>query len=101
VSDDPRSSSKYRMLVLHYERQAEALNWSAARFRRLASALQLTAYELGAFMRLRITETEKYLTKNAFPPTVELHLTLIEQSVFPTSKPPIFPDLPCSSTSTS
>lgn len=89
------------MLVLHYERQAEALHWTAARYRRLASALQLTAYELGAFVRLRIHETEKYLTKNTFPPTVELHLTLIERTVFPTSKPPIFPDLPCSSTSTS
>jgi hypothetical protein len=89
------------MLVLHYERQAEALNWNASRFRRLASAMQLTVYELGAFIRLRITETEKCLTKNSFPSTVELHLTLIEQSVFPTSKPPIFPDLPCSSTSTS
>jgi hypothetical protein len=96
--DDPRRTTKFRLLQLHYTQRAEELTWNAARFRRLAHALQLTVHELGAFFRLKINETEKYLRQDKFPATVELHLTLAERAIYPTSTPPIFP---CSLTSTS
>lgn len=102
ANEDPRATAKYRLLLLHYRARREELHWTAARFRRLAAALQLTVHELGAFIRLRLGQTETYLTQDRFPETVELHLSLIERAVYPTSQPDLFPDLAaCSSTSTS
>lgn len=101
MSEDARITAKYRLIDLHYEAQADELRWTAHRFRRLAAALQLTTYELGALIRLRVHQTEGYLKKDAFPPPAELHLTLIERALLPSSKPPVFPSLQCSSTSTS
>lgn len=82
------------MIELHYEARADELRWTPTRYRRLANAMQITDYELGAFFRLRVSEVERYL-RRGFPPTVELHLTLLEKCVLPDSKPPIFPDLTC------
>ena len=91
MSGDAGHTAKHRLIDLHYEAQAEELHWTAHRFRRLAAALQLTTGELGALLRLRPHQTEGYLKKNSFPPTVELHLTMVERTVLPSSKPPVFP----------
>lgn len=91
MKDDPRRTSKLALIELHYEQQDEYLHWTNSRYRKLASALQLTEYELGAFLRCRVMDVTRWLETNKYPPTVELHLTMIEQSVFPTSKPPPFP----------
>jgi hypothetical protein len=91
MPDDPRRTSKFALIELHYERLSDDLRWNNTRYRRLCSALKLTEWELGAFIRCRISEIARWLRSDQYPATVELHLTLIEQTVFPTSKPPPFP----------
>lgn len=93
------SSAKEDLIELHYERLGEELVWTAARVRRLCSGLQITYSELARFIRVRPCDINKWIRTDSFPPTVELHLTLIERAVFPSvTKPPVFP---CLSTSTS
>lgn len=98
---DPRYTAKLRLIQLHYEGMAERLDWTPSRFRRLAGGMCLTVHELGAFIRLTPSQTDLYLRKGAFPPPIELHLSMIEQTLLPTSKPSPFPDFPCLSTTTS
>jgi hypothetical protein len=93
--DDPRYTSKLRRIQLHYRGLAEELAWTPARFRRLAGILRLTVHEVGALIRLSPGQTDRILESGAFPPPVELHLTLIERTVFPSSTDPLFPDLSC------
>jgi hypothetical protein len=90
----PKSEpSKYNQIRLHYEIIKDDLTWTAARFRRLAAAMKLTTRELGAFIRLPGAVTNRYMKDDAFPTTVELHLTIIERAVLPSSRPQIFPAL--------
>ena len=91
MSDDRRKSAKLTRIEIHYESQSERLQWTNARYRRLCAALKLTEYEMGAFLRCRIADVEKWLRTNRYPPTVELHLTTIESVILPTSKPSVFP----------
>jgi hypothetical protein len=91
-TSDPRWSTRIGLIEEHYANQGEDLAWTTDRLRRLCAALQLTPYELGAMLRLKIGEVERQLRTNSFHPTVELHLTLIERAVLPTSKPPVIPD---------
>lgn len=93
------SSAKEDLIDLHYERIGEELEWNAARARRLCAAMQLTFSEVARFIRVRPSDFNKWIRTDRFPPTVELHLTLIERAVFPSiTKAPVFP---CLSTSTS
>ena len=94
MSDDPRRTAKLALIQLHYEQISDELSWNAAKFRRLANALQLTVHELGAFIRLTPSQTEAHLRSDAFPPTVELHLTMVARTVWFHSEKPIFPELP-------
>lgn len=91
--DDPRRTTKLFLIETHYEKLADDLEWNAERFRRLAQALGLTVHELGALCRLRLHQTESYMKSDSFPPPVELHLTIISRTIFPSSRPPVFPDL--------
>lgn len=91
-SDDARTL-KLELIEFHYERMGGELHWTSDRYRRLAAALQFTVHELAAFIRIKPRAIETMLRDGKFPPTVELHLSLIERTVFPTSKPPIFPNV--------
>lgn len=100
-SPEPIETATLRFIQLHYRQRADELKWTTTRFKRLAAALQLTVYELAAFIRIPPSHIARHLAANKFPPTVELHLTLIENTVFPNRNPAIFPEIPCSSTTTS
>jgi len=91
MSDDPRRTSRVLLFEEHYANLGDELRWDVDRFHRLCAALQLTEYELGAMLRIRVQDTERCILKNRFAPPVELHLTLLERSVFPNSKPSVFP----------
>lgn len=91
MSDDPRYTSKLALIQAHYAKMGDQLEWSAARYRRLANALQLTVHELGAFFRIKPGELEKMLRRDKFPATVELHLTILERTVYPGGEQPVFP----------
>lgn len=91
--NDPRSTTKLRLIELHYEERAEDFRWNAERFRRLAEALQMTVYELGAYIRMSIGDTEAALRRDKFNRQAELHLALISRTLYPDSRPRIFP--PC------
>lgn len=93
TKSDPRRTTKLQTIELHYANFADQLRWNHDRFTRLCSALGLTVHELGALVRLRMAETEKYLQRNSFPAPVELHLTLIERSIYPSPDAPIFPTI--------
>lgn len=88
---DPRRSTRVLLFEEHYAGLGEDLDWDVDRLHRLCSALQLTEFELAAMIRVRQTDMNRYLQKNNFPPTIELHLTLIERAIFPSSKPPVIP----------
>jgi hypothetical protein len=90
----PYETTKRFLIQEHYRGIAEDLTWDVNRYRRLCAALQLTEAELAAFIRFPLAQLRQALRKNSFPETVELHLTLIERSVFPSSKSPVFPPLP-------
>ena len=89
---DPRRSTRHLLFTEHYADRADELLWSVDRLHRLCAALQLTEWELGAMIRVSLCEMTRYLRDNRFPAPVELHLTIIERSVFPTSTPTIFPN---------
>jgi hypothetical protein len=93
MSDDPRRSTRVLLFEEHYA-NLDDLRWTVDRLRRVCAALQLTEFELGAMIRMRIPDMARCLQKNRFPPPIELHLTLIERSIFPNSKPPVFPRCP-------
>lgn len=92
---DPRYTSKLRRIQLHYQGLGDELAWTPARFRHLAGLLRLTVHEVGALIRITPSQTDTYLRSGNFPPPVELHLTLIERTVFPPSTTSVFPDLSC------
>lgn len=93
MSEDPRHTVKLALIQLHYQQIGDELTWNAAKFRRLANALQLTVHELGAFFRLSVSQTEGYLRRDTFPPTVELHLTLLARTVWFHDDSSVFPEL--------
>lgn len=90
-STDPRRTTRHLLFTEHYADRADELLWSVDRLHRLCAALQLTEWELGAMIRVSLCEMARYLRDNRFPAPVELHLTMIERSVLPTSTPNIFP----------
>ena len=92
-SKDGRRTAKLALIEQHYANFAEELHWTTDRFRRLCAALKLTPYELGALVRMRVGDTEACLRRSAFPPAVELHLTIFERSLFPSSQPPVIPSI--------
>lgn len=92
-TNDPRRSAKFELIELHYDDLGDRLHWTNARYRRLCSAMQLTVYELGAIIRCRISDVDRWTLSNRYPSTVELHLTMIESTVFPSSGPDLFPPL--------
>ncbi len=57
----------------------DELHWTPERYNALCNALSLTVYELGAFVRARISDVDRWLKVRDFPPAVELHLTFIER----------------------
>ena len=87
-------TTKFFLITHHYELRKHELTWDVNRFRRLCNALNLTDQEMGAFLRVNPGVINAAVSRNRFPATLELHLTLIERSVFPTTTPPIFPALP-------
>lgn len=86
-------TSRLLLIQTHYKTLGDSLSWNAERFRRLAEALKLSSIELGALFRLTPGQTRGYLKQDAFPPTVELHLTILSRAVMPTTAAPIFPAL--------
>jgi len=88
---DPRRSTRVLLFEEHYAGLGEDMEWNVDRLHRLCAALQLTEFEVAAMIRVRIADMNRYLHKNSFPPTVALHLTLIERAIFPSSKPPVLP----------
>ena len=98
ATNDPRRTARLVLFENHYANLGDELKWDADRFHRLCSALQLTEYELGAMVRMKIAEVGKSLSANRFSDSASLHLTLVERAVFPSTKPPVFP---CLSTSPS
>lgn len=90
---EARRTTKQFLIGQHYASLAEELTWSTNRLHRLCAALHLSPAELAEFIRCRPCHMDKWISKNSFPPTVELHLTLIERATMPDSKSPIFPSL--------
>jgi hypothetical protein len=86
-------TSRLLLIQTHYKTLGELLDWNAERFRRLAEALKLSTTELGALFRLTPSQTKTFMERDAFPPTVELHLAIISRMIMPTSATPIFPAL--------
>lgn len=86
-------TSRLLLIQTHYKTLGDVLDWNAERFRRLAEALKLTIPELGALFRLTPSQTLKYMEADSFPPTVELHLSILSRLIMPTSRTPIFPAL--------
>lgn len=91
----PKECRTARVLLIeqHYLDRRSELTWDRERFDRLCAALQVTPYELGAFLRMPPLTMKTCLKRGKFSGTVELHLTLLERTVFPASTPPIFPPL--------
>jgi hypothetical protein len=90
-SDDPRRTSRFNLFENHYANLEDELRWNTDRVHRLCAALQLTEFELGAMIRMKIPEMVRSLRANQFSASAELHLTLLERAVFPNSKPSLFP----------
>lgn len=86
-------TSKHFLIEQHYDSIAEDLEWTTNRLDRLCAALKLTRAEMAAFIRVRPGNFQRWADENRFPPTVELHLTLIERAAMPVPKPPVFPSL--------
>lgn len=76
-------SYRVGLIEAHYEEIAEELKWDRLRFDRLCSSLQLTHDELAAYIRCRPCDVRRWRHAEKFPPTVELHLTLIARCVWP------------------
>lgn len=93
MTEASSQTSKLALIRLHYEERKHELTWNAAKFRRLAHALQLTTHELGAFIRLNSADVDRYVHNDRFPPTVELHLTLLARTIWFHDETPIFPDV--------
>lgn len=75
-------SSKQVLIETHYANIADTLTWTADRLNRLCSAAQVTHEELATILRFPARQLHNAAAANRFPPTVELHLTLMEQFVF-------------------
>lgn len=90
---DPEWSTRCFLIEDHYNSIAEQLDWDVNRYDRLCAALKLNRIELGAFLRLTPNLIRSYISRRRFPKPIELHLTLIERSIFYSSKPPVFPSL--------
>lgn len=88
---DPRRSAQFLIFENHYANFGNEIKWSVDRLHRLCAAIQLTEFEVGALLRIKINEMMRYLQRNRFPAPLELHLTLLERTVFPSSKPSVFP----------
>lgn len=87
-------SYRVDLIKAHYEDISDELSWDRIRFDRLCGALQLTVEELAAYVRCSATHMRRWRETGKFPPTVELHLTLISRCVWPHDKgQPIFPCL--------
>lgn len=90
--DDVRNTIKRQLIELHFDELGAELVWTRVRYERLAALLGLTVYELGAAVRAKIPEVEKWLLRGSFPPAVELHLTFFERAAMRSPpKPPLFP----------
>lgn len=76
---DLRDTVKRQLIELHYENLGDELYWTTERYRALCHALGLTVWELGAYVRASISETDRWLFQGKFPKAVELHLTFIER----------------------
>jgi len=98
--EDVRYTLKWHLIDAHYKTLEEDLHWTVPRYRMLCTGLSLTEHELGAFIRARVGEVERWLRLGEFPAPVELHLTLIERAVLKKPGQPLFPRLTCT-TSTS
>ncbi len=93
-SEERRVTTKQFLIEQHYASIDEELTWTVNRLHRLCTALQFTVSELAAYLRIRPHDMARWCDRNQFPPTVELHLTLIERAALPNAKPPVFPALP-------
>jgi hypothetical protein len=77
----------------YYRGLGDELQWDLNRYRRLAFALRLTEAELAALIRMSSMGLRGAIKRNRFPAMAELHLTLLERSVFPSNQPPVFPPI--------
>lgn len=87
-------SAKAVLIEDHYQSIAPLLDWDVTRFKRLCAALRFTPEEMASFLRVRPVDLNKWLRVRKFPGTVELHLTLIEQTFYPGDTKQIFPFVP-------
>lgn len=76
-------SYRVDLIKAHYEDLAEELRWDRTRFTRLCAALQLTPEEMAEYLRCKPSHMTRWRDAGKFPPTVELHLTLIARCVWP------------------
>lgn len=84
-------TTKEFLIQQHYENIKEELTWDTNRLIRLCAACGVTLSELAAAIRFDPGQMGRCASVNQFPPTVELHLTMIERTVFRLTKPPLFP----------
>ena len=87
-------SAKATLIEDHYRSISHLLDWDVTRFNRLCAALRFTAEEMACFLRVRPTDMNKWIKARRFPGTIELHLTLIEQTFYPGGPKQIFPFAP-------
>lgn len=85
--------SRYTLILQHYASIAEELLWTSNRLTRLCSALSMTPSEVAAVIRVTPGFLEGCRRANKFPPTIELHLTMMERVVFPSTNGPLFPPI--------
>jgi len=109
---DPKNTLLAEQIRRHYEVIADDLDFDTHRYKRLAAALKLNVYELGAVLRLSPSEVDARLESGRYGKQVELQLYLMQQAFITGGLSNCgFPDLPidgeasssapCSSTSTS
>lgn len=88
---DPEYTTRCFLIDQHYEDRRADLTWDVPRLERLCKMVGMTPMEIAAFYRVPFPAMRGYLRDNRFPGMLELHLTILEQSVFPAAKPFVMP----------
>lgn len=99
VAVDP--TTKSFLIRQHYADLKEELTWKPDRVNRLCAACGVTLGELAETIRFEPGKMSRCMAQGFFPPTVELHLSMIERAVFRIRSRPLLPAALSCSTSTS
>lgn len=73
--DDTTIAAKIR---LRYKKAGILKGWNRERYSRLCKMLNVTVAELGYVCAIKPGDVTRYMKSNRFPPTVSLHLAVIE-----------------------